>query len=209
MLKHLQRLDLARTFVPSFPWLPESIQVLNMSACGFHPVEMERWISFNDAIKRNWLPNLTDLLVPHMHKLEIDGLRCMLAANKGELRTLNLRDCPRLSHPDIISLIDQGYLQSIVSLGVAGCDFNDQTAQLLAKMAPNLINLDADVTNVTGVGVKAILLKAGCPPENLRLNNCLLVGQDAVDFARSRGTNVEFFFYEKPGGIKMRRRGQP
>lgn len=191
MLKNLRHLDLSDACMLSFPWLPESIQTLNMSDCNFRPMGPH-----NDAITHYRLPDLTELYMERTPHLKIDGLRQMLMANRGNLKALNLNECGGISHEDIISLINDGYLESIVSLRLAYSSFDDLTAQLLAKSSPRLMYLDVDVTKITGVGVKAVLLKAGCQLESLKLNQCFHVAKDAVEFARSRGVKIQYCFYD-------------
>lgn len=194
MLKNLRNLDLSCSSLGSFPKLPESIQVLNLSSCGFA-------LSYSpliDSINQNRLPNLKALLLAHMHGLVGDGVRSLLSANKGNLMLLNLAHCGRLVRKDIRSLIQDGYLGAINSLSLAGCDFTDETAQLLATASPNLDNLEIEQTEVTGVGVKALVLKHGRKLEKLKLDSCRLVSADAVDFARASGINVQFIIYEEP-----------
>ena len=197
MLKNLRNLDLSKSSLGLCPRLPESIQVLNLYSCIFFS-DFASIPSLQDSIDQNQLPNLKVLLLAHMHCLTGNGVRSLLSANKGNLMWLNLAQCSKLVRKDISSLIADGYLGAINVLSLAGCDFTDETAQLLAKASPELENLDIERTEVTGVGVKALVLKPGRKLAKLKLDSCRLVSADAVDFARASGINVQFMIYEEP-----------
>lgn len=117
---------------------------------------------------------------------------------------LNLAHCANLDQKDIHSLIQDGYLSAVTVLSFAGCDFSDVSAQLLAKASPVLENLDIEQTMVSGIGVKALVLKPGRKLEKLKLNACPLLSADAVDFARASGVDVQFIIH---GIHRMTRQG--
>lgn len=198
MLKNLQNIDLTQSSLGLFPRLPESLQALNLTSCVFSASAYASAYSLTDHINENQLPNLKALVLAHMHDLVVDGLRSLLSANKGNLMALNLAHCNKLAREDISSLIQDGYLRAITILNLAACDFTDEIAQLLAMASSGLENLDIEHTKVTGVGVKALVLKSGRKLEKLKLNSCLLVSKDAIDFARDNGINVQFIIYEEP-----------
>lgn len=205
MLKNLSNLDLTKSSLWLFPRLPESIQVLNLSGCVFSPGNTFHPL-LQDSIYQNRLPNLKALLLACIHSLVGDWVRSLLSANKGNLVWLNLAYCPRLEQADINSLIHFGYLKAITVLSLAGCEFTDETAQLLTGSSPELEDLDIERTAVTGVGVKALVLKPGRKLEKLKLNSCRSISLDAVDFARASGIDVQFFIHEPRMTTKRMRR---
>lgn len=202
MLQNLRTLDLSNSKLWTFPWLPESIEVLNLCNCEFPP-DRTFPSPLQDSVKSNHLPNLKALLLAHMHGLLGDGLRSLLSANKGNLLCLNLALCSRLVRNDISSLIEDGYFGAITFLSLAGCDFTDETAQLLAMAAPSLEHLELEQSAVTGVGVKALVLKPGRKLEKLKLDSNRLVSADAIHFARDSKINVQLVSQEE--GLRMRR----
>lgn len=204
MLQNLQNLDLAGSNLRMLPNLPESIQILNLSRCRLSPVSFPP-AAFANGMKSVRLPNLKALLVSQMSHLRIQWLMRLLAANQTNLTALNLRHCSSLTGKDIISLIHDGYFQAITDLSLAGCNVSDETAKLLALASPGLTNLDLDGTQLSGVGVKALVLKPGRKLEKLKLNNCTRISKDAIDFARVHDINVEFGLFEelKPKGSRQ------
>ena len=203
-LQYLQNLDLAGSDMGRFPRLPESIQILNLSRFQVSSLALRSAV-FADEIKTIWLPNLKALLVSQMYTLRTQLLQRLLSANRGNLTSLNLRHCSTFTDQDIISLIHDGYFQAVTDLCLTACNFTDEAAKLLALASSDLTHLDLDATNLTGVGVKALVLKPGRKLKKLKLNKCMFISKDAVDFARAHGINVEFQFLEEPR-IKSSRR---
>lgn len=203
-LQNLQNLDLAGSDMGRLPRLPESIQILNLSRCQVSSLSFGSAV-FADDMKPIWLPNLKALSLSQMYSLRIQWLQHLLSANRGNLTLLNLRHCSTLTDQDIFSLIHDGYFQAVTDLCLMACNFTDETAELLALASSGLTNLDVDATNLSGVGVKALVLKPGCKLKKLKLNKCMFISKDAVDFARAHGINVEFQFVEE-SRIKSSRR---
>ena len=202
-LKNLRNLDLATSYLGLFPKLPESIQVLNLCGCVFASGSAV-YPRLQDSIYQNWLPDLKALQLAHMHSLTGDAVKSLLSANKGNLNLLNLAHCTKLERADIVSLIQFGYLRAITVLSLAGCGFTDETAQFLAKASPGLENLDVERTAITGVGVKALVLKPGRELKKLNLDSCRFISADAVDFARASGIYVQFIIDEEPRWTRRR-----
>ena len=195
MLENLRNLDLTHSRLEVFPKLPESLQVLDLCSCEFsrdvsHPLDQ-------DSIYPNQLPNLKTLLLAGIYNLIGSGVRSLLSANKGNLVRLNLAHCANVGQEDIHTLIQDGYLKAINVLSLAGCHFSDETAHLLAKAAPALEYLNIKLTTVSGIGVKALVLKPGRKLEKLNLDSCGLVGADALKFARDSGIDVQFIMKEE------------
>ena len=85
-------------------------------------------------------------------------------------------------------------------------DGSDQTVTEIITCLQNrkalhkLQSLDLSGTNVTGVGVKDIV-QAG-DLEELVLNDCRLLGTDAVDWARAQGIRVTYRMSDGGSGCK-------
>jgi hypothetical protein len=201
MLSSLRSLDLTSSRVWSFPRLPQSIRVLNLSHC---VVDLDQTNSINTV--EHWLPHLTSLQLAFSHHLGVHGLRSFLSANKGNLTALDLKFCNKLNHQDFLTLIGEGYFNAITDLSLIACAFKDDTALLLAAASTDLIHVDLSSTKVTGVGVKALVQKPGCKLQTLKVNNCQAIGKDAVEFARDSGVDVEFIFPDYVKRPKRRRR---
>ena len=77
-------------------------------------------------------------------------------------------------------------------------------AKKLALNLPKLKILDVSLTEITGVGVKALCLKKGARLEKLNLDHCEKVSVDAVEWARKRGVEVQYNLWYEGGGSKVR-----
>lgn len=200
MLSSLQSLELISSDVWSFPQLPPSIRVLNLSHC---VMDTDQTRSINTTEYR--LPHLTSLQVAFCHHLKISGLKSFLSANKGNLTVLNLQFCNKLTQLDFLTLISEGFFNAITDLNLEGCAIKDELAPVLAAASPGLIYVDISSTKVTGVGVKALVQKSGCKLQTLKMNSCLAICKDAADFARDSGIEVEFKFPDHQKCSKRRR----
>ncbi len=202
-LTKLQHLDASHSTIFVFPTLPESIQILNLSTCVFLPIP---GLALETGIQTNFLPRLRCLMMSFAYLLGIVGLQSLLTPNKGNLTTLRLEFCSRLTNEDLVSLMENGYFRSVTDLSLAACDIKDAAVEVLAATSPHLTALDLDYTKVTGVAVKALVLKPGRKLERLSLKNCGRVGADAVDLARGSGVTVVFTFPDRTRRARKKRR---
>ena len=83
-------------------------------------------------------------------------------------------------------------------LNVTALHFDDKTAELLARQASCLRNLDASWTKITGIGIKSLVL--ACRLQQLSIKGCCSVGLDAVEWARGQGIKVDFTHPESSRG---------
>ena len=202
-LAKLQHLNLENFDARNFPALPPAIQTLNIST----------WYScmFASDISQAYmheakLKALTNLSMGWSSDVLLTDLFRLLEPNKGNLTSLNIGHCTRLTCEDIIELILGDYLVNVVELNMSGLKINDPVVQLLANQLLNLRSLDLGSTKITGVGVKSLVLKNGCKLERLGLNHCYAVSMDAVELAWARGIDVPFTFAEHAPGKSKRLR---
>lgn len=127
--------------------------------------------------------------------MEPTRLHALLSFGKGKLELLNLKNC-NFQAQDIRSLILDGFLKNVNQLSLAGLPVDDECAELLANNLHHLKFLDLASTRVTGVGVKALVLRPSDKLERLNLMLCSLVSIDAVAFARSHGIQTSYGFPE-------------
>ncbi|KAH9844450.1 Ubiquitination Target receptor [Teratosphaeria destructans] len=207
-LKSLRTLDL-RCIVPAvrFLKLPPSITSLHLA----HTAEL----SFFEGLSETTfaLPILDELVIniPRIKAKDIQHFLCG-TSTAGDLEPLDTsvrceesetptflklrklsiiratltNDCLSaiLSHPrlsDLESLTLQPYL-----LG----QLDDTGVKLIADELRKLRFLDISGTAVTGVGVKDLVGTGHI--DHIVLNNCGLLGRDAVDWARLMGVKVEY-----------------
>ena len=192
-LTKLQHLDLAAFDAADFPLLPPSIQTLNIP--GWYDCAFASDIS-QAHISEAKLKMLTSLSVSSPSDLSVTDLCTLLDPNKGNLTRLDIGYFSGLGSAEVITLVECGYLENVVELRMISLRIDDSVAAMLAKRSHKLRSLDLRLTRVTGVGVKALVLKNGCKLERLGLNHCQSVGIDAVEWARKQGVDVSFTFPE-------------
>ncbi|MCJ1223892.1 hypothetical protein MMC12_000535 [Toensbergia leucococca] len=194
-LAQLQDLHIARLDLTIHPRLPPSLQSLNMVGCC-----MVNWAApaTQANMKECPLPELTTLSFGKRYNIRVDELYLILDANLGNLKHLDIRACA-LSAQDINKLIEFGYLSDIVDLELPEA-VDDGIAKALAKNLHFLKTLTIGASRkITGVGVKALVMKSHSKLEYLNIDHCMSVGIDAVDFARSQGITVRFAFPDRTG----------
>ncbi len=147
-----------------------------------------------DNVLNSNVTNLTSLLMGNVYSLDPHSLHTLLEPNKGNLTELNINGCHKIDTAKILLLGKLGYLKEVVSLDLGDCDINDRSVELLIEHAPRLRHLSLERTKITGVGVKAVVLKPHDKLDHLVLHNCQGVSPDAVEFARASGVKVDCYF---------------
>lgn len=188
----LQRLDITNNQNIIFPRLPPSLLTLDLSNCIPSPLLDDLGLA---NVMDSSLPEMKSLSLSSYHSMEPNRLLALLSLGKGKLELLNLKNC-NLQAQDISSLIQDGFLKNVIQLNLAGLPVNDACAELLATNLPYLKFLDLSSTRVTGVGVKALVLRPSIKLERLDLMQCSSVSVDAVEFARSHGIHITYGFPE-------------
>ncbi|MCJ1476412.1 hypothetical protein MMC13_005078 [Lambiella insularis] len=198
-LTQLRILSLTDIDILTFPCLPHSLRSLTMvKAWGIGSRS-----ALNDAyMARNDFSALTHLTVSAARFLLPEAVTALIGSGKNKLQKLDLRDHD--SRLGIAALISEGHLSEVEELRLSDVDLSDQLAELIARSCPRLKSFDASYNlKLTGVGVKALVLKEGEALKRLELDHCAGVGIDAVEFARAKGVVVGFTF---PDNLKYGRR---
>lgn len=186
-LAELEDLMLVKFESEGFPRLPSSIISLDLSdsdrlvrpsAVGPLPSEMKPF------------PKLARLLLPRLYHLKPAFLEVLLRENQNKLRALNIASCLQITLSEIHWLIGSGKLVHIVELTLNTPDFSDEDATTLANQCHDLRVVDFSETSITGIGVKALVLKPGSRLDRLTLRSCQHMSNDAIEFAQSAGVEV-------------------
>ena len=186
-LSDLHQLNIVRNSGLVFPRLPQSLQILNFWRC-----TTDRRLSQegNENLISNSLPELTDLVLTEFADLTPNGLLSLLSASKGKLESLDIESCVQLEPKDINTLVESNYLEEVTRLTLCQLPINDSTAELVAQNLPCLKNIDLSRTRVTGIGVKALVLKPHSRLERLVLTGCRL-DREVIDFVIAHGITVD------------------
>lgn len=186
-LSELQQLKMVRNYNLVFPRLPPSLRILNLWRCTTDKLLSQEG---KENLISNSLPELKDLALTEFTDLTLNGLLSLLNASKGKLELLDVESCIQLESKDINTLVESSYLEKVTRLTLCKLPINDSTAELIAQNLPRLRNIDLSLTRVTGIGVKAIVLKPDSRLERLVLNGCGL-NRDVIDFAIAHGITVD------------------
>jgi F-box/TPR repeat protein Pof3 len=81
--------------------------------------------------------------------------------------------------------------ESVTELSLALLTLPEERIMAIVKLYPNLQRLDVSRTQVTGVAIKEFV-NAGITWLNCK--DCYQTSPDAIEYARGRGVEVEFFF---------------
>lgn len=147
-----------------------------------------------DNIIDSNISNMTSLLMGNVTKLHPLSLYALLEPNKGNLKELNVNGCHEIDSATLLLMGTIGYLKEVVSLDVGNCNIDDRSVESLMAYVPRLRYLALERTKITGVGVKAAVLKPQDKLEHLVIHNCQDVSRDAIEFARARGVKVDCYF---------------
>ena len=195
-LHKLESLDISGVDM-GFPLeLPSSIHTLNINKCRFRG-GMEEWEA----------SRLVRLSMAHDNYLIAGWLMDWLHPNKGNLVYLDASTTQY--HPTIYAdmLAEEGYLEKVEELKLNNCNVDDRVAIAIAENCPVLRRLSLANTQITGVGVKAIVTALEGKLEYLNLDGCKHTSYDAVEWARSKGVRVAFSFSDRGRGGKKLREG--
>lgn len=141
--------------------------------------------------ERNNFSTLTSLAVSPARHLRPEVLHALMENGTDKLRKCHLAGFD--SREQLPSLIASGCLSGVVDLRLSNAELTDSIAESIAKCCPRLRSFEASHNpKLTGVGVKALLLKEGEKLVKLDIDRCGGIGIDAVEFARSMGAEVKF-----------------
>ena len=202
-LLHLQKLSLHQTMRYHFPKVPSTVRHLDL---GRSLQLCNDFGESSDNLCNADLKELTSLVLPASN-IGTAYLRKLLEPSKGRIEVLDLSSEGYGQRHDLNleDVMDSQFSTSLKELSVSRNDFGDGLFEHIARNCPRLQFLNASYTRITGVGVKALVLKPGEKLKKVNLRHCERVGIDAVDFARASGVEVDFTFPdEKQAGKKVR-----
>ena len=196
-LTELRKLNLAHIYLTAFPCLAPTVESLTLISVGGVKSRSD------DIIPYPKLPALTSLTFSATCHLGISDIYALLSHSKSKLQKLDLLDSP-VDPLETASLLVDGHLSELSELSLTNGDVTDTLAVLIAKHCPKLQRFEASYNSkLTGVGVKALVLKEGATLRSLDLVHCSGVSADAVEWARDKGVEVRFSF---PDNLKFARR---
>lgn len=110
----------------------------------------------------------------------------------GNLQTLYIGNSNSGNYEDFSILPDDFMMPSLQELSIRGCEETEAGILKLLRRCPALRYLDAAFTRITGVAVKELMTREAGPLKWLGVNGCRELSPDAVEWARSLGTVVEY-----------------
>ena len=192
ILRNLRRLSVRESMSRSFPRLPSRLRHFDFGGCFFgdqYNGESE------ENIRNANLTDLNSLLLPAA-LIDWNFVQTLVEPCKGNIQILNL-SCllKHVGHNPPELLLGPDHLKSLVELDVSSNHLKDSFFEHIADSCPRLRSLNTSHNNtITGVGVKALIMKPGDKLKKLNLNRCSRVGVDAVQLARTNGVEVEYSF---------------
>ena len=121
----------------------------------------------------------------------------LLNGNESKLRKFHISNSGGFLFEKASYFVD-GSMSELTDLRLTFEGVTDKLAVIIAKHCPKLQTFDASYnTKLTGVGVKALVLKEGPLLRSLDLTHCSGVSADAVTWARDKGVEVRFIFPDK------------
>ena len=103
---------------------------------------------------------------------------------------------------NIIPETDFERAESVKMLSLANLQMSEHLLLRTVGNFPNLEELDVSETKITGVAIKRFLLSG---IKMLKANECSELSSDAVEYARSKGMQVEFRFPSRRVGARSYR----
>lgn len=212
---HLEHLDLSLVFTStSLLTLPQSLRAVRLNPMLVANPDLFFRPITQGIQPRYSLPNMEELSM-ELQNLDVYSLRYMLDGNPdvektpegpmchSKLRKLGMKGCE--VYPNSLEgTLSHQRLAEVESLSLAGCQpCSDESVVGIIETLPKLKTLDLSQTNITGVGVKSALKAKHL--QKLVVNDCRLIGVDAIEWARSTGVQVEYRMTDNiSGGRKVR-----
>ncbi|KAL8731841.1 MAG: hypothetical protein Q9166_003125 [cf. Caloplaca sp. 2 TL-2023] len=187
-MTHLEKLKLQNVWGDiNFVALP-SLRVLELQNCE---------VVVNHFSKEGPTPDLrvdgmVEFSIADDDALDMHTLLRLLGPKPSALRNLHIVQCIEITRMDLSRLIELGYMDQVVDLDLTRQDVTDTVIEALAARAHQLKRIKLAMTNITGVGVKALVTKANSQLQHLDISDCMYISADAVALARfQRGLTVE------------------
>ncbi|KAI9810245.1 MAG: hypothetical protein M1827_006379 [Pycnora praestabilis] len=199
-LSNLHLLDLDKFQMIVFPKLPPHLHSLNLS-CNYE-LNLTCDPSRDNLLKLN-LESLVALRFDDINNADGSALYTLLHSTTANLKKLAFNCSGSTDHSLVEALTNLGKLDHVIDLELRDSDITDHQLQVLAKRIHHLKRLDISNTQITGVGVKALVTNQKGKIECLVLNNCQGISEDAVTWARSMGVMVQYSFPDRLKGKNL------
>ncbi|KAL8769138.1 MAG: hypothetical protein Q9209_004772 [Squamulea sp. 1 TL-2023] len=149
---------------------------------------------------------LTELHLTSAHTLNMDSLLRLLGPKPSNLKKLRLSHCLAITNADLVTLVEMGVIDQVTELDLTGTrSVTDVIIQSMASRARQLKKIRLSMTDITGVGVKALLRNPYSQLQYLDISDCPNISADAVILARNiKGLSVEGHHKEPKGRRKIR-----
>ncbi|KAI4106071.1 MAG: hypothetical protein L6R37_002335 [Teloschistes peruensis] len=181
-MTHLEELRLRDCYGILYPQALPSLRILRV--CG-HRVLIQP--SSHSEIPGYRGPSLVELTLKDNHFSDMLLISRLLGSRSGTLRTLKISGCNRVNLSWLlVKIMQRGALDEVVDLDLGATDVTDQAIEISTPTLRNLRCISLDRTNVTGIAVKALILKPGTKLEYLGISECDRISADAVEFARKQ-----------------------
>jgi hypothetical protein len=83
-------------------------------------------------------------------------------------------------------------MPSLQDLSLRKCQMREDGILRFLRLCPNLQYVDVSFTRITGVAIKVLMIREIGPLKWLGANGCTSLSSDAIEWARSLGTVVEY-----------------
>lgn len=135
----------------------------------------------------------------YVHRSGPMNIRALLGASRGNVEHLNL-SYMSADQQYMADVFREQVVAKVEALGLAGLPVSDDNLAYLGSVATKLKHLNLSSTSVSGVGVKALV--NGCKDTLtwIKLDNCRNVSPDAIEWARSCGIEVSYYFRDGLAG---------
>lgn len=182
-LESLSVLVLKSTQTPSFPPLPKSIRVLDISEN-----QKIQW-SLQDLVAST-LPNLESFKVDDNPEIENVHVSVILAPSwkNNSLRSLSLKNCPKMDFHSLEWLMRHG--ESIEELSIGGnSTITDEVLKEVAKLG-KLRYLELYHCGISGIGLMSVVNGSLGALREVRIFGCKDISSYCVQLAAESGVKV-------------------
>ncbi|KAI9807495.1 MAG: hypothetical protein M1825_005435 [Sarcosagium campestre] len=201
-LAHLESLNLRAVRVWAFPLLAPNIRTLKLNDLRI----MQDDLTGEFRVEGADLTDLTTLEFDDYSRLKVSDLRTLLDPSRGKLKILSIAGS-NMDQQELEMMAHEGYFANLTNFGAHGTMMQDNFVEALAHNARYLQQVDLSKTAITGIAVKALVVN--CPLVSLNLGLCSYISIDAVEWARQKGVNVEFYLQDNLKYSKKTRVGYP
>lgn len=184
---NIQHLDLSNTQLSRFPKFPPTLRFLNLSRNYSLNRDGDQDIIFDLPLLESLDIESTSLMsrdVKALTKRSIENgtLKILLLGGRYVSNRSPVEDefppCPTLEE-----------------LSIGTLPLEDTRALQILKLYSKLRKVDLAGTMITGVTVRSLVEKG---VTSINLDECANVGQDAIEWARGKGVEVQFNMHRKP-----------